>query len=90
MAAESFKDMTISEGVTYLNDGEMLMCNEPGCTKKAAYKLECGNYVAYSCKEHLASAKTRMNESPADEDARVCSQDGPNDLKRHVLDVPAY
>lgn len=90
MASETFKKMTVSEGVTFLDDGEMPMCNEPGCTKKAAYKIECGNAVAYSCKEHLAAAKTRMSASEVDEDERVASQDGPNDLNRTVLDTPAY
>lgn len=90
MASETFKKMVVSEGVTFLDDGEMPVCSEPGCDSKAAYKIECGNAVAYTCKEHLAAGKTRMSASSVDEDERVCSQDGPNDLNRTPLDTPAY
>lgn len=89
MASEKFKKLIVSEGVTFLNDGEMPVCSEPDCTDKAAYKIECGNTVAYACKEHLASAKTRVSAEGNDEE-RVCSQDGPNDLNRTLLDTPAY
>jgi|GEM_PF-6315101 len=91
MAAESFKKMTIYEGITLMDNGEMPYCSETDCDKKAAYKIECGNALAYTCEDHLDDAKTRITEDDSiDEDARVCSQDGPNDLERNTLNTPAF
>jgi len=91
MASETFKKMIVSEGITLLDDGETPVCNEPACTEKAAYKIECGNTVVYSCKEHLAAAKTRISaDGTIDDEERVCSQGGPNDLGKTMLTTPTY
>ena len=90
MASETFKKLTVSEGVTFLDDGEMPVCNHPDCDSKAAYKIECGNTVKYACKEHLAAMKTIVSAMEIDDEERVCSQDGPQDLNRTLLNTPAY
>jgi len=88
MASETFKKMAI----THLNtqyDGEMAVCSFDGCDSKASNKLVCGNTIKYACDEHLAAVKTTLSASSVDEDERVCSQGGPNDLNKTLQTHPA-
>ena len=91
MAVVRPKEMEVSEGVTLLDDGEFPMCNEPGCTLKAAYKIVNGNKTIYTCKDHLDEGKVAMSALVGEDGwERKCSQDGPQDLNTTTFDHPTF
>ena len=92
MAAPIYKPVIETEGITIHSFGnERPKCNFIGCNKNASFKFECGNSVKYSCNEHSEQIKLEMSaDAQLDCSERVCTQDGPHDLNRTILDTPAY
>ncbi len=89
MASETFKKIEITHLSTQFNDGVFGMCSFAGCDSKASNRLQCGNTVQFACDKHLAEIKTALSASSVDDEERVCSQDGPNDLTIRKFDHPA-